>query len=97
MPDVPTPGVKGHELPLQPCTSISSLEPAASTLGELASTAIAGSFCLFWAKGDGGLPEETRVSFGAAVATVAAINAAITTGIAETLRIKSSSLGTAAR
>src|SRR5919198_4722981 len=59
------PGVNGHVLSspaLQASMSISSLEPAARTLGWFASTAMAGSFCLFCAKGDGGLPFETRVS-----------------------------------
>src|SRR5512140_1793033 len=65
MPEVPTPGVKGQVLSaagLQPSMSISSLEPAARMLGWLASTARAGSFCLFCEKGVGGLPKETSVS-----------------------------------
>src|SRR5437867_6927095 len=39
-----------------------SLAPAASTFGLCASTASAGSFCLFCENGDGGLPTLTRVS-----------------------------------
>jgi hypothetical protein len=42
--------------------SMLSLEPAASTLGWLASIATAGSFCLFWEKGVDGLPTVTSVS-----------------------------------
>src|SRR5207245_5656734 len=62
MPEVPTPAVNGHRLPLHGATSISSLEPAARTVGWLASTAIAGSFCLFCGKGAAGLPLETSTS-----------------------------------
>src|SRR6266540_5372283 len=65
MPEVPTPGVNGHVLSspaLQASMSISSLAPAARTFGWAWSTAMAGSFCLFWANGDGGLPTDTRVS-----------------------------------
>ena len=47
MPDTPTPCVNGQEVPLQPCSSISSLLPAARTLVMWASFAMAGSFCLF--------------------------------------------------
>src|SRR5204862_3937865 len=65
MPDVPTPGVKGQSvlLPaLHASISIRSFGPATSTFGWLASTAIAGSFCLFRENGVVGLPTLTRVS-----------------------------------
>src|SRR5215216_6823270 len=42
--------------------SMLSLAPATSTLGWLASTATAGSFCLFWENGLVGLPTVTSVS-----------------------------------
>ena len=81
MPDTPTPGVKGQSVgspAAQDSSSISSLDPAATTSGWPASIATAGSFCLFWENGVGGLPTETRVSLGVAplatdtVATVVA-------------------------
>src|SRR5438876_10926941 len=46
-----------------------SLAPAASTFGWLASTASAGSFCLFCENGVDGLPIETRASALSARAT----------------------------
>src|SRR4029077_4189353 len=91
---VPTPCVNGQEFPLHPATSISSLEPATSTLGEWASTAMVGSFCLFCGNGAAGLPTLIRVSSGAALAIVDAATRAPTinpTGIAEIRRIKTSS------
>ena len=42
--------------------SMLSLEPAASTVGWLASIATAGSFCLFAENGELGLPTVTSVS-----------------------------------
>jgi hypothetical protein len=58
-PETPTPGVKGHGLAgnwlLHACSSISSFEPATTMLLWLASTATAGSFCLFCENGDFGL------------------------------------------
>jgi hypothetical protein len=42
--------------------SMLSFDPAARTLGWLASTASAGSFCLFAENGDAGLPTVTSVS-----------------------------------
>jgi hypothetical protein len=65
MPEVPTPGVNGQVVSspaLHASRSISSLAPAAKTLGWAWSTATAGSFCLFWAKGLVGLPTVTSVS-----------------------------------
>jgi hypothetical protein len=78
MPELPTPGVKGQvvSLPaLQASMSISSFEPAARIFGWFASTAKAGSFCLFCEKGLAGLPTLTSVSPGLAEAgsTVAKI------------------------
>src|SRR5712692_1820308 len=49
--------------------SMLSFAPAARTLGWLASTASAGSFCLFCENGVDGLPAETRVSGLSARAT----------------------------
>src|SRR5437764_9477033 len=69
MPDVPTPAVNG-QLGGSPAAhasmSISSFAPAASTKGLFASTASAGSFCLFCANGVIRLPMETRVSVAVA-------------------------------
>src|SRR4030095_10796788 len=65
MPDSPTPWVNGQVVgspALQASKSISSLAPAATTIGLDASMATPGSFCLFCANGDGGLPTETSVS-----------------------------------
>src|SRR6266566_6135212 len=65
MPETPTPGVNGQVVgfpALQASRSISSFEPAARIVGLLASTASAGSFCLFWANGEVGLPTVTSVS-----------------------------------
>src|SRR5438874_10675390 len=73
MPETPTPGVNGHELSvpaLHASMSTSSLAPAASTLGWLASTARAGSFCLFCENGPVGLPTVTRVSADPALAPI---------------------------
>ena len=42
--------------------SMLSFEPAASTVGWLASIATAGSFCLFAENGELGLPTVTSVS-----------------------------------
>jgi hypothetical protein len=84
-PDTPTPGVNGHVLSvpaLQASMSISSFAPAARTFGWLASTATAGSFCLFWENGPAGLPLNTRVSAVAAAAGNPVLNskpAAMTT------------------
>jgi len=64
-PETPTPSVNGQVLSvpaLQASMSILSLAPAASTVGCLASIAMAGSFCLFCENGDVGLPTVTRVS-----------------------------------
>src|SRR5437660_11451475 len=77
MPDVPTPGVNGQVVgspALQASKSISSFAPAARTLGLWASTARAGSFCLFAENGDAGLPMDTRVSPAAATAEESANN-----------------------
>src|SRR5438445_187246 len=71
MPETPTPGVNGHELSvpaLHASMSTSSLDPAASTVGWLASTARAGSFCLFCENGPVGLPTVTSVSGDPALA-----------------------------
>src|SRR2546427_10664526 len=88
MPDTPTPCVNGQLLPLQPCSSISSLLPATSTPGAWASTAMAGSFCLFCEKGVGGLPLVTFASLPAPMAVVAVMSAnRAATGIAESFVI----------
>src|SRR5690348_9668227 len=51
--------------------SISSLAPATRMFGWFASTASAGSFCLFCENGEGGLPTVTRVSGLTAAAGIA--------------------------
>src|SRR3954471_1494279 len=78
------PAVNGHvvSLPaLHASSSISSLAPATMTFGAWASTARAGSFCLFCENGPDGLPLLTRVSPPAAtaVADASAITAPTTT------------------
>src|SRR5438067_4106445 len=63
MPDTPTPFVKGQVVSLaalQASMSTSSLAPAASMSLLLASTARAGSFCLFSENGVVWLPVVTR-------------------------------------
>src|SRR5436190_4985775 len=77
------PGVKGQVLSsrlLHASMSISSLTPAAAMLGSFGFTATAGSFCLLWENGDGGLPTVTNVSdpFGVAADTPPTIAAALT-------------------
>src|SRR5262249_50207567 len=57
-------GRKGKPAPTQGPSSISSLEPAASTLGFVGSIATVGSFCLFCGKGAVG-PLVTRASTAA--------------------------------
>src|SRR5439155_18504433 len=82
MPEVPTPAVNGQLVgspALQASTSISSFDPAATTEGSCASIATAGSFCLFWAKGLGGLPTETSVSVAAPAGPGSPVNAAART------------------
>src|SRR5258708_10513583 len=74
MPETPTPCVNGQLLPAQGARSISSFEPAAKMFGCLASTASAGSFCLFCGKGVGGLPTVTSVSPPAAETGMASDN-----------------------
>src|SRR5438094_10271801 len=69
-------GVKGQELSvpaLQASMSISSLAPATRTLEACASTAMAGSFCLFCENGVVGLPTVTRVSVEPASAPTEAV------------------------
>ncbi|GAC1646951.1 MAG: hypothetical protein PVS2B1_16280 [Candidatus Dormibacteraceae bacterium] len=51
--------------------SISSFEAATTILELEASIATAGSFCLFWENGAGGLPAETLTSVGVAAADAA--------------------------
>ena len=81
MPETPTPGVNGQVFAVPAAhdsRSISSLEPAATTLGSLASMATAGSFCLFCENGVAGLPTDTMVSVvcaEAATVTVAPMSA----------------------
>ena len=65
MPETPMPVVNGHVLSvrlLHASRSISSFEPAAAIVGTAGFTATAGSFCLFCANGDIGLPTVTSVS-----------------------------------
>src|SRR5438046_538433 len=65
MPVTPTPCVNGQVVgspALQASRSISSFDPDTTTDGSWASIATVGSFCLFCAKGEGGLPTDTRVS-----------------------------------
>src|SRR4051812_6891089 len=65
------PGVNGHVVSspaLHASRSISSFAPATRTFGWLASIATAGSFCLFCANGEAGLPALTLVSVPTAVA-----------------------------
>src|SRR5215207_8248523 len=74
MPDTPTPGVNGQVLSapaLQSSMSMLSFAPAARTRLSLASTATAGSFCLFCENGPGGEPALTRTSCAAAGAATA--------------------------
>src|SRR5919197_5899083 len=69
----PTPGVKGQVVSspaLQASMSISSLAPAARTFGWFASTASAGSFCLFCANGVVGLLSVTNASVEVALTGV---------------------------
>src|SRR3954468_23503794 len=76
-PETPTPPGNGHVVSspaLQASSSISSLEPATRMFGRLASTASAGSFCLFSENGVGGLPTDTCVSGLNATAVTAAIS-----------------------
>src|SRR3954464_14791972 len=82
MPEAPMPGVNGH-VPGSPAAQVSmsmlSLEPAARMLGWFASTATAGSFCLFCENGPVGLPTVTSESWakaGAAAARAATRTAA---------------------
>src|SRR5207249_4857289 len=86
-PEAPTPPVNGQVVSspgLQASSSISSLEPATRMLGRLASTASAGSFCLFSENGVGGLPTDTSVSGLNAIAGIAASSAtAAAIGMAE--------------
>ena len=65
MPLTPTPCVNGHVVgspAAQASMSISSLAPATTVFALVGSTAIVGSFCLFWENGVGGLPFETSTS-----------------------------------
>src|SRR5438270_11666240 len=74
MPDTPTPSVNGQVFGApapQDSSSISSLAPATITLGLLGSIASAGSFCLFWENGVGGLPTLTSWSTGGAAVAAA--------------------------
>src|SRR6478609_6670054 len=92
-PELPTPGVNGHVLSvpaLHASMSISSLEPATSTLGCSASIATAGSFCLFCENGVNGLPTVTRLSgLNAAAVPAPTNNAPVTsTDTKATLRIE---------
>src|SRR5437762_10256720 len=78
MPELPMPGVNGHVVgspALHISLSISSFAPAARTAGWLASTASAGSFCLFCANGDAGLAWVTFVSEGTADPDAGMMNA----------------------
>jgi hypothetical protein len=64
-PETPTPGVNGHVLSvpaLHASMLTSSFDPAARIFGWFASTASAGSFCLFCENGVDGLPTVTCVS-----------------------------------
>ncbi len=72
MPELPTPWANGQSEPSQGGSSISSFDPAATTLGSFGSIATVGSFCLFWGKGDGGLACVTRDSVAACPAAGAA-------------------------
>ena len=85
-PEAPTPPVNGQVVssPGLQASSISSLEPATRMFGRLASTASAGSFCLFSENGVGGLPTDTSVSGLNAIAGIAASSAtAAAIGMAE--------------
>src|SRR5207245_2554650 len=73
-PDTATPLVNGQvvSLPaLQASMSMFSLAPATRTFGWFASTARAGSFCLFCEKGDCGLPVVTKPGSAAPDAVIA--------------------------
>jgi hypothetical protein len=74
-PLVPTPLVNGQVVgspALHASSSILSFEPATRIFGWLASTAIAGSFCLFCENGVVGLPLVTSGSLLATKAIAAA-------------------------
>src|SRR2546423_3852441 len=91
-PETPTPAVNGQVVgspALQSSTSISSFEPATRMFGWLASTAIAGSFCLLCENGEDGLPVFTSDSVVVAPSAVVAVMSAnrTATGIAETFVI----------
>src|SRR4051794_22099916 len=73
MPEFPTPCTNGQSPPTQGGSSISSFEPAASTLGLVGSIATVGSFCLFCGNGDGPLPVLTSASAANATAGSAPI------------------------
>src|ERR1700693_5822543 len=75
MPETPMPGVNGQLFPLHGARSISSLDPAARTDGLFASTAIAGSFCLFCGNVVCGLPLLTSTSLAATAGTTPATRA----------------------
>ena len=80
-PVTPTPFVKGHVLgspALHASRSISSFDPATTTDGLCASMPTVGSFCLFWAKGEGGLPTDTSVSPWADAGTAGSASVAVT-------------------
>src|SRR2546425_11955651 len=79
MPEPPTPPVNGHVLSvpaLHASRSMLSFAPAASTFGCAASTASAGSFCLFCENGPEGLPTLTRGSLPFAAPATATTDAA---------------------
>ena len=69
--------------------SMLSLLPDTNTAGRFASTAIVGSFCLFWENGAVGLPRLTRTSGVScpSAAVAASRTQATATGIAESLVI----------
>src|SRR3954471_21669128 len=73
MPEFPIPCTNGQSAPSQGGSSISSFEPAASTLGLAGSIATVGSFCLFCGNGDGPLPVLTSASAANATAGSAPI------------------------
>src|SRR5436305_14823330 len=85
MPETPTPGVNGHVVSspaLQASMSMLSFAPAASEFGMCASTASAGSFCLFCENGVDWLPVLTSVSgLSANAAGTATVTPAATTAV----------------
>jgi hypothetical protein len=89
-PEPPIPPVNGQVVSspaLHASSSMLSFAPAARTLGACASIATAGSFCLFWENGLGGLPADTLESDPAAEADAASKTAKAAANSTDVLRM----------